>query len=166
LSLLRQQHLNLIFKIQKRIVRIIMKARNKDSCHPFFRQLHILPLYCQCTFSVSIFVVKNLDLCKSNSAIHSINTRQGSHLHFPTNKLAKVQKGVYYSGIRIYNNLPLSIRNLQNDIIKFKQARKRFLYTGSFYSLNEYYAWNTRGDLDSYKLYIKLISTSPINWNV
>jgi hypothetical protein len=64
--------------------------------------------------------------------------------------LAKVQKGVYYSGIRIYNNLPLSIRNLQN-IIKFKQALKRFLLTGSFYSLNEYYEWNTRGELDSYK---------------
>jgi hypothetical protein len=126
---------NLIFKIQKRIVRIIMKARNKDSCHPLFRQLNILPLYSQYIFS----------------AIHGINTRQGSHLHFPTNKLAKVQKGVYYSGIRIYNNLPLSIRNLQNDIIRFKQALKRFLLTGSFYSLNEYYEWNTRGDLDSYK---------------
>jgi hypothetical protein len=62
-----------------------------------------------------------------------------------------MQKGVYYSGIRIYNNLPQNIRNLQNDIIKFKQALKMFLLTGSFYSLNEYYELNTRGDLDSYK---------------
>jgi hypothetical protein len=51
----------------------------------------------------------------------------------------------------IYKGIPQSIRNLQSDIIKFKQALKRFLLTGSFYSLNEYYEWNTRGDLDSYK---------------
>jgi hypothetical protein len=36
---------NLIFKIQKRTVRIIMKARNEDSCHPLFRLLNILPFY-------------------------------------------------------------------------------------------------------------------------
>jgi hypothetical protein len=105
-------HSNLIFKIQKRMVRIIMKARNKDSCRPLFRQLNILPLYSQYIFSVSIFVVKNLDIFKFNSALHSINTRQGFDLYLPSNKLAKVQKGVYYSGIKIFTNLPQSIRNL------------------------------------------------------
>jgi hypothetical protein len=122
-------HSNLIFKTQKRVVRIIMKA-----C-PLFRKLKILPLYSQYIYSVLIFVAKNMDIYKFNSSIHSISTRQVSHLHFSTNKSAKVQKGVYYSGIRIYNKLPHSIRNLSNDIIKFKQALKRFLLTGSFYSL-------------------------------
>ena len=89
-----------------------MKTRNKDSCRPLFRQLNILPLYSQYILSVSIFVVKNLDILKFNSAIHSINTRKGSDLHLPTNNLAKVQKGVYYSGIRIFNNLPQDIKNL------------------------------------------------------
>jgi hypothetical protein len=36
---------NLIFKIKKRIVRIIVKARNRESFRPLFRQLNILPLY-------------------------------------------------------------------------------------------------------------------------
>jgi hypothetical protein len=112
-----------------------MKARNKDSCRPLFRHLNILPLYSQYIFSVSIFVVKNSDIFKFNSAIHSINTRQGFDLHFPSNKLAKVQKGVYYSGIKIFNNLPQGIRNVLNDITKFKQALKDFLLAGSFYSL-------------------------------
>jgi hypothetical protein len=129
----------------------IIKARSKDSCHPLFRQLNILPLYSQYIFSLSMFVVKNLDILKFNSAICSINTGQGSDLHFPSNKLAIVQKGVYYSGIRIFNDLPHDIRNLFNDITKFKQALKKFLLAGSFYSLKEYYEWNTRGDLGSYK---------------
>jgi hypothetical protein len=80
--------------------------------------------------------------------LHAIT---GSDLHFPSNKLAKVQKGAYYSGIRIFNDLPHGIRNLLNDTIKFKQALKKFLLAGSFYSLKEYYEWNTRGDLGSYK---------------
>jgi hypothetical protein len=61
-----------------------------------------------------------------------------------------VQKGVNYSGIRILNNLPQSIRDLSSDVINFKQALKNFLLLGSFYSLNEYYEWNRRDDLGSY----------------
>jgi hypothetical protein len=38
---------NLIFKIQKIILRIIMKARNKETYRPLFRQLNILPIYSQ-----------------------------------------------------------------------------------------------------------------------
>jgi hypothetical protein len=64
--------------------------------------------------------------------------RQIAHLHLPANKLAKVQKGVYFSGIRAFNNLPQSIRDLSSDVINFKQALKKFLLFGSFYSLNEY----------------------------
>jgi len=41
-----------------------------------------------------------------NSAIHSINTRQGFDLQPPTANLTKAQKGEHYSGIKIFNNLP------------------------------------------------------------
>jgi hypothetical protein len=96
-----------------------------------------------------MFVVKNLDTFISNSDIHGINTRQGHDFHFPSNK---VQKGVYYSGIKIFSNLPYGIKNPSSDVIKFKLALKRFLLAGSFYSLNEYYKWNARGDLGSYNI--------------
>jgi hypothetical protein len=66
---------NIIFKIQKRIVRISMKARNRESCHPLFRQLNILPLYSHYIFSLLLFVVKNLGIFSFNSDVHSINTR-------------------------------------------------------------------------------------------
>jgi hypothetical protein len=112
---------NLIFKIRKRIVRIIMKTRNKGSYHALFRQSNILALHSQYIFSLSMLIVKNLNIYKFNTAKHNTNTRQGSRLHSPTNKTAEVQKGVYYSEIRIFNNLPQSIRNLLSDIIKFKQ---------------------------------------------
>jgi len=40
-----------IFKIQKRIIGIIMNGRNIDSCHQLFKNLKILPLKSQYNFS-------------------------------------------------------------------------------------------------------------------
>jgi hypothetical protein len=45
---------------------------------------------------------------------------------------------------------------LSSDVINFKQALKKFLLLGSFYSLKEYYEWNKRDDLGSYKQYVNL----------
>jgi hypothetical protein len=39
-----------------------MKARNRDSCCPLFRVLNILPFSSQYIFSLSMFVVKNMDI--------------------------------------------------------------------------------------------------------
>jgi hypothetical protein len=51
------------------------------------------------------------------------------------------QKGVYYSGVKIFNSLPQDIKtHIDNPrIFKIKRAVKKFLSTNSFYSLNEYY---------------------------
>jgi hypothetical protein len=101
-----------IFKIQKRIIRIIMKAGNRDSCRPLFKALNILPFYSQYIFSVSLFVVKNMDKFVTNSDIHGIHTRQGLDIHYPTRKLTKIQNWVFFTGIRIFNNLPCRIKSL------------------------------------------------------
>ena len=39
-----------IFKIQKRVIRIITNSRAKDSCRELFKKLEILPLYSQYIF--------------------------------------------------------------------------------------------------------------------
>jgi hypothetical protein len=85
--------------------------------------------------SISTFVVKNMDIFISNSDIHSINARQGLDLHYPAYKLTKVQKEVSFTEIRIFNNLPYSIKILSNDVNKFKYSLTKCLHVGSFYSL-------------------------------
>ena len=87
-----------IFKIQKGIIRIIMNARNRDSCRQLFKTLKILPLKSQYIFPLLLFVAKNLDLCKSNSEIHNINTRFSTDLHTATTNLTIFQKGSFYFG--------------------------------------------------------------------
>ena len=69
-----------IFKIQKRVIRIIMSARNRDSCHQLFKNLKMLPLKSQYISTLLLFFAKNRDLCELNSEIHNINTRFSSDL--------------------------------------------------------------------------------------
>jgi hypothetical protein len=83
-------HSDQIFKIKKKIVRIIMKVGNRDSCCPLLKALNILPFYSQYIFSISILVVKNMDRFVTNSDIHGIHTRQGLDLHYTACKLTKV----------------------------------------------------------------------------
>jgi hypothetical protein len=130
-----------IFKIKKRIVRVIMNSNSKDSCCELLKKLCILPLHSQYVFSILLFVVKNRGLFKYNSDVHKFNTRTNYDLHLPTAKLTIFQKGVYYSGIKIYNHLPLHLKQLSCDINKFKSAVKRFLLTNFFYTLDEYCTW-------------------------
>jgi hypothetical protein len=51
-------HNKKIFRMQKRIVRIMMGCRKKVSCRNLFRKLKILPLMSQYIFSLTMFVIK------------------------------------------------------------------------------------------------------------
>jgi hypothetical protein len=92
--------------------------------------------------SLLTFVSNNKEQNFTNSEIHKINTRHTSNLHSPTAHLNIYQKGVYYSGIKIFNSLPRDNKTYTDNPRTFKKAVKKFLYTNSFYSLNEYYANN------------------------
>ena len=45
---------------------------------------------------------------------------------------------MYYSAIKIFNNLPREIKDLANDIVPFRNALKKFLLTNSFHNSKEY----------------------------
>jgi hypothetical protein len=128
-----------IFKIQKRVIRIITNSRIRDSCRELFQRLKILPLYSQCIFSLSIFVIKNKLLYNTINQIHSVHTRFKTNLHPPIANLTKFQKRVYYSGIKIFNSLPHDIKGLANGITLFWNVLKRFSFINSFYNSKEYF---------------------------
>jgi len=139
-----QPYSDKIFKIQKRVTRIITSSRTRDSCRELFKKLEILPLYSQYIYSISIFVIKNKHLFYTNNQIHSIHTRFKTNLHLPTANLTKFQKGVYYSAIEIFNSLPRKIKDLANDKLPFRNALKGFLLAYSFYNSKEYFNYRRR----------------------
>jgi hypothetical protein len=85
-----------------------------------------------------MFVVKHKDLFTVNTELYEINTRQKSGFHVPLVSLTKVQRGVYYSGIILFNSLPLSIKQVAHDINGFKHKLREVLTENSFYSVEEY----------------------------
>jgi len=64
-----------IFKIQKRIIRIITNSNRYDTCSPLFKQLRILSIPSQYIFSIFLFVITNKKLFQLNSQVHNIHTR-------------------------------------------------------------------------------------------
>jgi len=75
----------------------------------------------------------------TNYQIPNVHTGFKTNLLPPIVNLTKSQKGVYYSGIKIFNNLPHNVIDLANEIKLFQKALKKFLLTNSFYNSEEYF---------------------------
>jgi hypothetical protein len=69
-----------------------------------------------------------------------LDTRQRNNLYLPQANVTIYQKGAYYSRIKIFNNLPLEIKNVAGNQKEFKIALKKFLYSYSFYTLEEFFS--------------------------
>jgi hypothetical protein len=62
-----------------------------------------------------------------HTELQKINTRQKLDFLVPSVGLSKVQKGVYSSGITLFNSQPLNSKQVAHDINKFKHKLKKFL---------------------------------------
>jgi len=85
-----------------------------------FNKLQIFPLTSQYTLSLLMFVVQNKTHFLTNNKNHNLDTRQRNHLYLPQANLTIYQKGAYYSGIKIFNKLPLEIKNVAGNKKKIK----------------------------------------------
>ena len=98
-----------------------MNVDSRTSCSNLFKQLDILPLQSQYIFSLMMFVAKNKELFVSNERVHNFPTRSHDDLHLPNANLTVFQNGVYFSGVKIYNNLPTDLKKHFTIFIGFKK---------------------------------------------
>ena len=68
-----------------------------------------------------------------------MNTHNNSDLHMPNLNLTVVQKGVLYSGSKMYNKLSPHIKGLSDDLKHLKSMLKSFLMEHTLYSIEELY---------------------------
>jgi hypothetical protein len=101
-----------------------------------FQELKILPLQSQHIYLLLSFAINNRQHFKINSDIHNINTRSNLDLHYPQSHLLVYQKDAHYTGIKVFNRLPVPIKQLSHDTKQFKMTLK------GFYSLDEYFKYN------------------------
>jgi hypothetical protein len=110
----------------------------RSSCRGLFRKLTILPLLCQYILSLMLFVIDNLKDFPTNAYVHSLDTRNKNQLRLPAVGLTCVQRGVSYSGVKIFNSLPSNKQSHRNNREKFINKLHRYLITHSFYSVTEF----------------------------
>ena len=84
-----------------------------------------------------MLVVQNIDLFSTNIENHNNDTRQTNNLYLPQANLTIYQKGAYYSGIKIFNNLPLEIKNVAGKQISLKLLWK------NVYTLIHFIQWKS-----------------------
>ena len=108
-------HSSIIFRIQKKTIRIMEGCVNRVLCRNLFKKLQILPLTSQYMLSLLMFIVQNKIFFSTNNENHNIDTRLRNNLYLPQANLTIYQKGAYYLGITIFNNLPLEITIAAGD---------------------------------------------------
>jgi len=116
----------------KKINRIIMGDRTKDSGRELFKIVTILPLTSQDTFSLALSVVNN------SSELCNIKTMNNCTLFQPLSHFTFYQKGPLYFGIKVSNKLPSQIKYLSSNVKQINNFQKLH----SFYAVVDYFNQN------------------------
>ena len=85
-----------------------------------------------------LFAVKNFNVYQTNSSDHGVNTRQHNKLHIPLVSLSSIQRVVYCSTVKIFNQLPQNIFKYFNNIHTFKTLSRDYLIENAFYVIEEF----------------------------
>jgi hypothetical protein len=106
-----------VFRMQKRVLRIMTKSGYRYSCRQLFKNWEILPFYSQYMFSLMLFVVRNTHLYTiTNQETHGMNTMHNTDFNFLTVRLTAFKEGAYFMGMKILNHFPTNIKILSNRI--------------------------------------------------
>lgn len=127
-----------VFIAQKRIIRSMTGISNTDTCKNIFKGYNILSLPSLFIYELCLYIFNNKDkfLCKKN--VHTINTRQKNDFNIPFQRLKITSNSPYSLGLKVYNNLPLNIKE-SGTLFVFKKRLKTYLVEKCFYKLEEYF---------------------------
>jgi hypothetical protein len=126
-----------IFRLQKKVLRIIGGTGRRASCRNLFKNQNILPLPCLYISEVVCYVKSNMEKMKYNDEIHAHCTRQKLDLHTQFCRTTLLKNSSTNVGIKLYNKLPNTIKRL-TKIQEFKRRLKYFLLQHTIYSVDEY----------------------------
>jgi len=89
-------------------------------------------------------MIRNKNQCQVNSEMHQINTGQHAILHQPSVNATKYHKVVHCIGVKVFNMLPFYIKAESDNPKTFKALLQKYLYENSFYSLDEYFEFQSK----------------------
>ena len=118
-------YLKPLFILQKKSVRIINNALYDDHSTPLFYNNRILKLPDIYVYTLSIYMFDHHNDAQFERNHHYF-TRNRNDLLPPLERLSGTQKSVLYNGCRIWNDLPINIREIQCKFT-FKKELKNYL---------------------------------------
>ena len=127
---------HILFKLQKRAVRIISHSPYRAHTKPLFSRLHIFNIYEMFKFQVAIFMyschnnqlpVSLLECFRLNKSIHEHNTRSANNFHLPHVRTSLHKKSLFFIGPQIWNQLPERIR-ISQSLDVFKRRYKGYFF--------------------------------------
>ncbi|XP_031350575.1 uncharacterized protein LOC116176232 [Photinus pyralis] len=141
---------HMIFKLQRRAIRVMSGLGYREDCRGAFKRLKLLTLPSLYILEAVCFIKNNLLAFSQQGDMHTHNTRTKHKLRVNYCKLTASQKGAYYKSLTLFNVIPVHIKDLPN--IKFKCVVKKFLTEHAFYTLEEF--------VDQ----VKLTNMSDVSW--
>lgn len=125
-----------ILVLQKRCLRSVFNLGGRDSCRRLFRSTRILTVPSAYIFEAAVFIKTNPDLFIEQSRAHLHDTRGKSDLICRKPNFTYIQKNTHCSIIKIFNKLPINLRQL--PLAKFKANLKNLLAQKVCYAVEEY----------------------------
>ncbi len=119
---------NYIFRLQRRAIRVIFKLPRSSNCELSFSNNRILTFPCIYMLETLIIIKRNFQNFQKFLPNHLHNTRNRNSLilNIPPHSKAFFQKHTVYSGITLYNHLPIRLK-LEADTNKFKHSLKKII---------------------------------------
>jgi hypothetical protein len=97
-----------------------------------------------------------MDQYKINLDVHGKDSRQSSNFRQTTSILSLYLRGTYCMGMKIFSSLPFHLKDLSHDIRQFTLVLRNFFYSDSFYTLGEYFNYDSIYDLGCCIVYFLL----------
>ena len=123
-----------ILNIQKKVIRMMTGLKKNESCKRKFKELGILTVTSLYVLEVLCYMKKYSGSISENSVIHDHNTRKKTDFHIQSCRTS-FQKSVINTGIKLFNHLPLELKQL-HDFKQFRKKLKLLILNKSLYTLN------------------------------
>lgn len=125
-------HLDKLYILQKRAVRIITSSNFNERSSPLFVKLRTLPLYDLVNLNVLMFMFKFHngllpsifnDMFRTNAQTHNYNTRNSNNLCQPLSRLTSRKQTLRFTGVKEWNSVCNDLR-LSKTSSRFKKVYK------------------------------------------
>lgn len=127
-----------LFILQKKLIRIITNIEQTDSCKPHFTKHKILTLVNIYILELCKLVRKYPDSYKKRGDMQTNHSlRHKNKLNLPRSNLKMHASSPYAMSIKIYNNLPEELREIEKTSV-FIRKLKQLLIKKSYYTIDEF----------------------------